>query len=175
MASIMTRRADRFVSPFAEFDELIRRAFPARPAGTPLRTAAPTALRPAAEITREGDDAVVTLELPGLDFATDIDVELHDGTLVISGERRERRAIPAEVTADAAEGENDTDDARADQGESAPLLREIRYGAFRRAFSLPEHVTADAVSATYDAGLLAVRVAGVYQSTEPQKIAVTGK
>ena len=47
---------------------------------------------PAAEIVKDGDDAVVRLELPGVDVAKDVNVEVDQGQLVIHGERRDERA-----------------------------------------------------------------------------------
>jgi HSP20 family protein len=44
---------------------------------------------PAAEITKDGDDAVIRLELPGVDVEKDVNVDLVDGRLVIHGERRD--------------------------------------------------------------------------------------
>ncbi|MFV3440628.1 Hsp20/alpha crystallin family protein [Mycobacterium tuberculosis] len=55
-------------------------------------------------------------------------------------------------------------------------LREIRYGSFRRSFRLPAHVTSEAIAASYDAGVLTVRVAGAYKApaeTQAQRIAIT--
>jgi hypothetical protein len=49
------------------------------------------------------------------------------------------------------------------------LVREVRYGSFRREFALPEGVTADAIEASYDAGVLEVRVHGVTQEVEAAK------
>lgn len=47
---------------------------------------------PAAEIVKDGDDAVVRLELPGIDVDKDVNVELDPGQpvsrLVIRGEHR---------------------------------------------------------------------------------------
>jgi HSP20 family molecular chaperone IbpA len=148
MALTLQSRRD----PFAEFDALIRQAFPATVAARSGRPA----FSPAADILRDGDDAVITLDAPGLDFENDITVELDGSSLVIAGERRDETA-----------------DQTPDKG-VARLRKEIRYGAFRRSFTLPEHVTADALTATYDAGVLTVRVAGAYAGTQPQKIAVTG-
>ena len=111
----------------------------------------PGALRPAADIVKDGDDAVVRLELPGVDVDKDVTVELEGGRLVIHGERRDEHA-----------GE-----------EHGRSLHEVRYGAFRRSFGLPAHVTGDAISASYDAGVLTVRVAGVYAGTQAQRIAIT--
>ncbi len=105
---------------------------------------------PAAEVVRDGDDAVVRLELPGVDVNQDVHVELDRGQLVIHGERRDEHA----------EGRT---------------LSEVRYGAFRRSFKVPAQVTGEAVTASYEAGVLTVRVAGVYVGTEPQRIAITTK
>ena len=52
-------------------------------------------------------------------------------------------------------------------------LREIRYGSFRRSFQLPGHVTGDAITASYDAGVLTVRVAGAYADNQAQRIEIT--
>jgi HSP20 family molecular chaperone IbpA len=108
---------------------------------------------PAAEITRDGEDVVVAVELPGVDVAKDVNVELDRGRLVIRGERRDERS-----------GES--------EGRS---YSEVRYGSFRRVFKLPTHVTGDAVSASYDAGVLTVRVAGAYAGEQPQRIAIESK
>jgi HSP20 family molecular chaperone IbpA len=47
---------------------------------------------PVAEIDKDGEDAVVRLELPGVDVAKDVNVEVDRGQLVILGERRDERA-----------------------------------------------------------------------------------
>jgi HSP20 family molecular chaperone IbpA len=146
MATMLMTRRD----PFAEFDAVIRRAFPARSGF------ATSAFTPAAEVLRDGDDAVVRLELPGLDLDKDVTVELDRGHLVVRGERLDKHS-----------------DERTDGNGTVRYLREMRYGSFRRSFTLPEHVTAEALSASYDAGVLSVRVAGAYAGTEPRKIVVT--
>jgi HSP20 family protein len=133
--------------PNASFDALVRAAF-GPSAGWPTARASFT---PAAEIVRDGEDAVVRLELPGVDVASDVTVELADGSLVVRGERRDERA----------------------EDQDGRTLREVRYGLFRRAFTLPTHVSADAVSASYDAGVLTVRVAGAYIGTQARRIPVT--
>jgi HSP20 family protein len=110
-----------------------------------------TGFNPAAEIARDGDDAVVRLELPGVDVDKDVNVELVDGRLVIHGERRDEHA----------------------EERDGRTLREVRYGSFRRSFQLPAHITSEAVSASYDAGVLTVRVAGAYAGTQAQRIVIT--
>jgi HSP20 family protein len=106
---------------------------------------------PAAEIVKDGEDAVVRLELPGVDVEKDVNVEVEHGRLVVHGERRDEHAEEKE----------------------GRTLREVRYGSFRRSFQLPAHVTGEAVSASYDAGVLTVRVAGAYSGTQAQRIEIT--
>lgn len=106
---------------------------------------------PAAEIVKEGDDAVVRLELAGVDVEKDVNVELDEGRLVIHGERRDEHA----------------------EEKDGRTLREVRYGSFRRSFRLPAHITSEAISASYDAGVLTVRVVGAYAGTGTQRIAIT--
>lgn len=132
--------------PFAEFDALVQRVFAPRWIGS-----VSTGFVPAAEVTRDGDDAIVRVELPGLDPDKDVTVEVDRGQLVVRGERRDERT--------------DERDGR--------TLRELRYGSFYRSFGLPEHVTADAITASYDAGVLTVRVAGAYHRDEAKRIAIT--
>ena len=108
---------------------------------------------PAAEVVKDGDDAVVRLELPGVDVAKDVNVEVDKGNLVIHGERRDEHA----------------------EEKDGRTLREVRYGSFRRSFRLPTHVTGESISASYDAGVLTVRVAGAHKGAEAQRIAIESK
>lgn len=128
--------------PFADFDAIFRTAFP------PVTRVA--GFTPAAEINRDGDDALVRLELPGLDAERDVTVEVDRGHLVVRGERRDERS-------DDSEGR---------------MFREVRYGAFRRSFSLPAHVDADKLTADYDVGVVTVRVPGAYAGSTAKRIPV---
>jgi HSP20 family protein len=119
-----------------------------------FRPAAPArqfGFTPAAEIVRDGEDAVVRVELPGVNVADDVTVEVDRGRLVVRGERRDERT----------------------EEQAGRSLREVRYGAFRRTFRLPEGVTAESVSASYDAGVLSVRVTGAYAGTGARKVEIT--
>jgi len=109
--------------------------------------------RPAAEIVKDGEDAVVRVELPGIDVEKDVNVEIDKGALIVRGERRDEHS----------------------EDKDGRTLREVRYGSFRRTFALPSHVTGDAITASYDAGVLTVRVAGAYAGNEPQRIAIAAK
>ena len=107
--------------------------------------------RPAAEIVKDGDDAVVRLELPGVDVEKDVNVEIEKGRLVIHGEHRDEHS----------------------EEKHGRTVREIRYGSFRRSFQLPAHVTGESIAASYDAGVLTVRVTGAYAGSSAATIAIT--
>ncbi|WP_305059225.1 Hsp20/alpha crystallin family protein [Actinomycetospora soli] len=145
----LTFRHPRFVGPFGAFrlaDALVRGSVVPRQSESAWFV-------PAADVVRDGDDAVVRVELPGVDVASDVTVEVVEHRLSIAGERREEH-----------DGEG---------------FRESRRGSFRRSFALPRHVSADAVSASYDAGVLTVRVAGAHVAPqpvtpEPRRIEIAG-
>jgi HSP20 family protein len=101
---------------------------------------------PAVEMATEGSDVVITLELPGVDVS-DIDIEVSAGRLTISGERKDH-----------------WEDSR-----GKVLVREMRYGAFRRVFQLPEGVGPDQVEAESDKGLLRLRVKSVTKPVVPPR------
>ncbi|NHC47181.1 Hsp20/alpha crystallin family protein [Motilibacter aurantiacus] len=131
----------------SSFDELVRRAWGSGQRGT-------AGYVPAVDIRKDGGDVVISVELPGVDIDKDVSIEVANGRLTIAGERRDERS---------AEGE---------QGKGV-LVRELRYGAFRRDFALPEHVSAEDVEATYDRGMLRVAVRNVTKPVpEPRRIQV---
>lgn len=144
MSNTLSRRRDPF---FAEFDNLIRAAFgPSVPTGT----SSVAGFTPAAEAHREGDDALIRLDLPGVS-TDDVTVELRGRHLVVSGSRRDQREEESE----------------------GRRFSEFRYGSFTRSFRLPPKVSAEDVSASYDAGVLTVRVAGAYAEADGHKIAIS--
>ncbi|HEY9409667.1 MAG TPA: Hsp20/alpha crystallin family protein [Jiangellaceae bacterium] len=106
---------------------------------------------PAADLYRDGEDLVARFDLPGIDPAEDVTVEVEGRKLVVRGERKDSR----------------------EDGQNGHRVHEVRYGSFRRTVTLPKAVEADAVSASYDAGVLTVTVAGVYAGTTPSRIEVT--
>ena len=85
---------------------------------------------------RDGDTMVVRAELPNIDPQEDLDVSVSDGALQIKGERRE------------ASGRKDKNGYRS----------EFRYGSFTRDIALPAGASQDNVTATYNDGVLEVRV-----------------
>jgi len=146
MSNTLSRRRDPF---FAEFDNLVRTAFGPSYPGAGRQDG----FSPAAEAHRDGDDAVIRLELPGVS-TDDVNVEVKGRHLVVSGSRRDVREEQAEQS-------------------TGRRFSEFRYGSFTRAFRLAPSVTAEAVSASYDAGVLTVRVAGAYAEAEGHKIEIS--
>jgi HSP20 family protein len=89
------------------------------------------------EECREGDTLIVRAELPGVDPAKDVQVEVVEGELVISADRVERF-------------ERDEDHVH---------RSEFRYGALTRSVPLPKGVSESSITATYKDGVLEVRMA----------------
>jgi HSP20 family protein len=93
------------------------------------RELAPT--RPAIESFVEGGKFIVRTDLPGID-PKDLEIKVVGDVLTIRGQREERR-----------------------ESKKADFFRrEIRYGAFERAISLPEGIKAEDLKATYHDGVL---------------------
>jgi HSP20 family protein len=90
---------------------------------------------PQVELFQRGDELVVRADLPGLS-PEEVQVEVEDGVLVISGERR-----------------NEMEDRR-----EGFFHSERRYGAFQRAIPLPEQVNEEQVRAAFRDGVLEVTV-----------------
>ena len=129
-----------------EFDDLVRRGWGA--------SATRAGFVPPVEMVVRDSDVVIRLELPGVDVENDVDVEVDNGRLVIKGERRDERS----------------------EEQASFLLRELRYGSFRREFALPDGITAEAVEASYDHGMLEVLVKGaVRRPPEPQQVKIATK
>jgi len=131
-----------------EFDEIVRRGWGGRER---VARAGRIGFVPASDVVTDGDDVLIHVELPGLDVEKDVQVEIERGRLVIRGQRQ-------------------AESRREDRG---VVLRERRHGSFQRAFTLPEGVGADAISATYDQGVLTVRLAGAHRTPVSTRIPVT--
>jgi HSP20 family protein len=84
---------------------------------------------------RDGD-LVVRVELPGIDPQRDVTIEVDDRELVVRGERRRQE---------------DADD-------RAYYRLEATYGAFERRVPLPEGVDENAVTASFEDGVLEIVV-----------------
>jgi len=84
------------------------------------------------------DDGTLVLraELPGIDPEKDVELSVCDGMLCIEAQRRE---------------EEETD-------EKGYVRRELRYGSLSRMLPLPEGVAESDITATYEDGILEIRV-----------------
>ena len=90
---------------------------------------------PAMDLLEEDEHYVLRADLPGMD-ESDVSVELDGNTLTIAGERKQQ-------TQTTQEGYH---------------RMERASGAFRRTLTLPEGVDADEISASFDKGVLEVRL-----------------
>ncbi len=124
---------------------------PLRPFSSPR--GAGFAWSPAAEIREAADAFIVRVDLPGI-HREDISVSLLGTTLTIQGERRP----PADTST---------------KGEEIQSS-ELCYGRFSRSIVLPDNIQTDRVDATYDNGILDVRVAKLPGAT-PTRIEVKSK
>lgn len=84
----------------------------------------------------ENGDLVVRAELPGVDPEKDVEVTVSDGMLHIKAERREEEK----------------------KEERGYVRQELRVGTFARSLSLPEGVSEKDIQATYENGILEIRV-----------------
>jgi HSP20 family protein len=88
---------------------------------------------PALDLYDDKDNFVLKAELPGMK-KEDIQIQLHDGVLTLSGERKEER-----------------------KSESGDIHRSERFvGRFQRTLTLPSEVDVDKVKANYQDGILTV-------------------
>jgi HSP20 family protein len=113
----------------------MNRVFDAFFGGRPADGAGARRWVPAMDLVETDDHLVLRADLPGLD-KEDVKIEVKDGVLTISGERK-------------AEHEEHTDGYH---------RVERAYGGFSRSLSLPQGVDADQVQAEFDKGVLEVRI-----------------
>ena len=106
--------------------------------------------KPPVDLYETDDALVLQVELPGVSKDA-VNVELHEHTLRLSGER----ARKASVTGGQYHRE------------------EGRYGAFQRAFRMPTIVDEAKIQATYADGVLALRLPK-HAAATPQGIPITG-
>ena len=103
---------------------------------------------PVVDLYEDKDHVVVRAELPGMK-KEDIEISLHQGSLIISGERKLQS------------GEDDGETSRSERF----------FGRFQRALELPKPVDANRVTATYKDGILTVRLPKTEES-KPKQITV---
>lgn len=117
-------------SPLWEFEgprSMLRRLFEEWPR--------PQRFAPAMDLHESGEAYVVTVEIPGAG-RDDVTVEIDQGLLSISGEKKSER----------------------DEKEESRRYVERSFGAFRRSFRLPSNAQSDKVDASYKDGFLTITI-----------------
>jgi HSP20 family protein len=100
------------------------------------------------DVFEDKDNVIVKAELPGMK-KDEIEVSLHDGTLRISGERKNESKF-----------------------QDAEVYRAERFvGRFQRSVSLPTPVASDKVSAQYKDGILTITLPKT-EEAKPKNIEV---
>src|SRR3979411_238384 len=91
---------------------------------------------PAVDVYEDEHSVTLKIEVPGID-EKDIDVRIENNTLVVHGERKIEK----------------------EEKEENYRRVERQYGSFTRTFTLPNTVDTENVSATYDKGVLKIKLA----------------
>jgi HSP20 family protein len=103
---------------------------------------------PAMDLVETDDHFVLKADLPGLD-ESDVNIEVEDNVLTVSGERK----------------------AEHEDNREGYVRVERAYGSFRRSLTLPEGVDAEAVTASFEKGVLQVSIPKPEQR-KPRKVAI---
>jgi HSP20 family protein len=101
------------------------------------------------DVTTDADSLTVEASLPGI-RPEDVDITVEDGTLTISGRTAEEK--------------------KAEEG--SYLIQEIRRGTFSRSVALPEGLEPDKAEATFEHGVLRLRIPKAEQA-KPRQIKIS--
>jgi HSP20 family protein len=101
------------------------------------------------DVSMTADELVVEAQLPGID-PDEVDITVENGRLTIRGETASERS------------EEDGDF----------LVREIRRGGFNRSIGLPNGVEPDKASATFENGILTLRIPKA-EAVKPRQIRIS--
>ena len=130
----------------SEMNRLFNTAFDGpTPAGGTMRR-----WMPAMDLVESGDHFVLRADLPGL-AEDDVKIELEDSTLTLSGERKSEHES---------------------KGEGFYRV-ERATGSFSRSLTLPKGIDPEAVTASFDRGVLEVRIPKPAER-KPRRIAIAG-
>ena len=103
---------------------------------------------PAMDLVETGEHFVLKADLPGM-TENDVNIEIENNVLTISGERKTEH----------------------EEKHEGYYRLERATGAFARSLTLPEGIDAEAVSATFDNGVLEVRIPKPAQA-QPRKVQI---
>jgi HSP20 family protein len=101
------------------------------------------------DVTTTPDELVVEASLPGIK-PEDVEITVENGTLTITGKTAEERS----------------------SGEGSYLVQEIRRGTFSRSATLPNGLEPDKASATFEHGILTLRIPKAEQ-VKPRQIRIS--
>jgi HSP20 family protein len=104
---------------------------------------------PALDVATTPDSVVIEAALPGI-RPEEVDITVENGTLTIRGETKVERQ----------------------EGEGDYLVREIRRGSFSRTVSLPSGLEPDKAEATFENGVLKLRIPKA-EETKPRQIRIS--
>lgn len=120
--------------------------------GDEIRARRPTrSFVPAVDVEERKSDYRLTADLPGL-TADDVEITIENGVLTVSGERKDEKV----------------------EEKDGYRRVERSFGTFRRSFTLPKGVPADAITAHTSNGQLEVLIPKPSEET-PRKIKVAAK
>jgi HSP20 family protein len=105
---------------------------------------------PAMDLVESADHFVLRADLPGMS-EEDVNIEFEDGTLTVSGERKTEH----------------------EEEKEGYHRVERSFGAFSRSLTLPQGVDPEAVTASFDRGVLEIRIPKPEQR-KPRKISISG-
>jgi HSP20 family protein len=109
---------------------------------------APRRFIPSMDLTETDTQYVLKADLPGVS-EDDVSIELDDNVLTVSGERKSER----------------------EEKKEGYHRVERSFGHFGRSLTLPDGVDADAIAATFDKGVLEVRIPKPEQR-QPRRVAI---
>lgn len=110
--------------------------------------AQPSAWGLAVDVVENKDDFIVKASVPGIN-PNDLDISYSDDTLTIKGEIKSDNEVK----------------------ENHYHLRERRYGTFTRSVSLPTRIKGDAIEASYENGVVSLRLPKV-EEVKPKRISI---
>jgi HSP20 family protein len=143
-------RSRGFYDPLSEMNRLLEQVFsgPVRREGATQETRV-AEWGPAIDVIQQDEDLVIRAELPGVK-PENVDITVQNGVLAISGNIEEER----------------------EEERQGYLVRERRYGTFRRSLQLPQDVDEDQINARFENGVLEITIPGAAAGREPRRVQV---
>lgn len=148
--SLEPYRSTGWLSPFEKMEDRFEDFF-RRPFGMPLWSGMPRMMEeieptPNVDIFEEGDNIVLKSEMPGMS-KEDIEVNLTDDTITLSGEKKKEEKV-----------------------EKKDYYRfERSFGSFKRSFALPSEVQSDKAKASFKNGVLEIKIPKSEEAKKKEK------